>query len=452
MFKDYIEIKIQAGNGGNGARSFRKEKYVPDGGPDGGDGGKGGDLIFKARSNINTLSEFRYKKLYKAEDGKKGEGSNKTGLSGNDLILNVPVGTVLYKDGKKLTELVEDGEEKIILKGGKGGLGNARFKTSTRQAPNFAIDGEKTEEVDVVLELKLIADVGLVGFPNAGKSTFLSTVTNARPKIANYPFTTLIPNLGVVDIKEGSFVIADIPGIIEGASKGIGLGDKFLKHIERNRVLLILIDISGIEQSAKSQVDQLMHELKAYSNELMEKEMIFVATKMDIKDDEQLEYIEKYTKKNNIKLFKISSVTKENVNDLLKYIVKRLSEIPNILEKVEEENIYTLDNINNDGAVIQNKDRFKDFTVRTEKRDVMNLSLLKSSAKEILKDGKILVFIVEGPAIERLVGRVNINERESMNYFHKMLDTIGVTKELKKQGIKNGDTVEITGINFEWHE
>ena len=305
MFVDYAKITIKSGDGGNGARSFRREKYVAAGGPDGGDGGKGGDIIFRVDPDENTLINFRYNKKYKAENGENGRGSNCYGKSGKDLYIDVPIGTVVKdaKTGKVIADLSKQGEEKIILKGGRGGKGNSHFATSTRQAPNFSQEGEKGFELEVILELKLLADVGLIGYPNVGKSTILSMVTSATPKIADYEFTTIQPNLGVVKNEYGdSFVIADIPGIIEGASSGVGLGIQFLRHIERTRLLLHVIDISGF--SGRDPVDdfyKINEELKKYSEKLSQRKQIIVANKSDVmKNEDDYIRLEKLAKENNM--------------------------------------------------------------------------------------------------------------------------------------------------------
>ena len=331
MFTDYVKIYVKAGNGGNGAISFRHEKYVAAGGPDGGDGGKGGDVYFKVDKDANTLIEFRYNKKYKAENGENGSGARKYGKSAEDLYIPVPIGTVIRdaETNEILADLDEPDSKVLILKGGKGGLGNSHFATSTRQAPRFAIDGEKGEEKELILELKTLADVGLVGFPNVGKSTFLARVTSAKPKIANYEFTTLEPNLGVVKTKTGkSFVIADIPGIIEGASDGAGLGLQFLRHIERTRVLLHFIDSSGNSgRDVKQDFDTIINEFSKYNSNIKNKPQILVASKIDVtQDTDDLKKLEKIANDNKLKLFKISSVTGEGIEDLMNYLVKILED------------------------------------------------------------------------------------------------------------------------------
>ena len=397
MFTDYTKIIIKSGDGGNGAISFRREKYVAAGGPDGGDGGKGGDVYFVVDKDKNTLIDFRYNKKYKATDGENGSGAKCSGKAGKNIYIKVPIGTILKDNetGKIIADLSNPGQEELVLKGGRGGRGNQHFATSTRQVPRFAEDGEPGQEKEIVLELKLLADVGLLGFPNVGKSTFLSTVTSARPKIANYQFTTLEPNLGVVKAKDGSsFVIADIPGIIEGASQGIGLGIQFLRHVERTRLLLHLIDVSGEE--GRSPVDDYR-----------------------IINEELKKYIEKLAEKNNMEFFKISSVTGEGVEKLLDYVSQLIKTLPKEeLVQKEERIVYTLE------------DEKEKFTITKEKNQ----------------------YVVKGEAVERIIRRVNIGDNESLYYLHKKLIELGVEEELKKQGIKEGDIVKISNYELEWFE
>ncbi len=424
MFTDYVKIHAQAGKGGNGAIAFRREKYVAAGGPDGGDGGKGGDVYFKVDKDANTLIEFRYKKKFKAENGENGEGGHRFGKSGEDLYIPVPIGTVV-KDtttNEVLADLSEPGQVALILKGGRGGKGNSHFATSTRQAPRFAQDGEPGEEKELTLELKLLADVGLIGFPNVGKSTFLSVVTSATPKIANYHFTTIEPNLGVVKSKYGdSFVIADIPGIIEGASEGIGLGIQFLRHIERTRLLLHFIDVSGLEgRNPVEDYYKVNEELKKYSEKLSKRTQIIVANKIDSMQDSSLyEELEKVAKEHNQKIFKISGVTGEGVEDLMNYVSKTLKTLPkeNLIEIKEKEKVYTL------------KDE-ADFTITKEKG----------------------VYIVKGEKVDSIMRKVNIGDYESLFYLHIKLDEIGLNQALKKQGIKDGDIVKIGDYEMEWED
>ena len=363
MFTDYTKIIIKSGDGGNGAISFRREKYVAAGGPDGGDGGKGGDVYFVVDKDKNTLVDFRYNKKYKATNGENGSGAKCSGKSGENIYIGVPIGTVLKDNetGKVIADLSRPDQKELVLKGGRGGRGNQHFATSTRQVPRFAEDGEPGQEKEVILELKLLADVGLLGFPNVGKSTFLSTVTSARPKIANYQFTTLEPNLGVVKSKDGSsFVIADIPGIIEGASQGVGLGLKFLRHIERTRLLLHLIDVSGLEgRNPVEDFNIINEELKSYSEKLANRKQIIVATKCDVPNQELLEQLESLAKEKNMEFFKISSVTGDGLEKLLDYVSSILKTLPKEeLAEKEEKIVYTLEDDKDTFTVTREKDKF----------------------------------------------------------------------------------------------
>ena len=424
MFVDYAKIIIKSGDGGDGAATFRREKYVAAGGPDGGDGGKGGDIYFQVDPNENTLIDFRFTKKFKAENGQNGSGNRCSGKSGEDLYVNVPRGTVVKdaETGKVIADLSEPNQVELILKGGRGGKGNCHFATSTRQAPHFAIDGEKGKEKELILELKLLADVGLVGFPNVGKSTILSRVTKATPKIADYHFTTIDPNLGVVKTEYGdSFVLADIPGIIEGASEGIGLGTQFLRHVERTRLLLHVLDIAGTEgRDPVEDFNKINEELKKYSEKLATRKQIIVANKIDsMQDTENMDNIEKIAKENNIELFKISAVTGEGLNELFNHVAKVIKTLPKEeLFEAEDRMVYTLED---------DKDEFTVTRINDE-------------------------YIVEGPAAERLMGRVNIGDNESFAYLEKMLKKLGIEEELKRKGVKEGNTVKILEWEFEWYE
>ncbi|MBR3134503.1 MAG: GTPase ObgE [Clostridia bacterium] len=427
MFTDYVKIYAQAGKGGDGAISFRREKYVAAGGPDGGDGGRGGNVYFKVDKDVNTLINFRYKKKFKATPGENGQGARKYGKSGKDLYISVPIGTVV-KDAETnevLADLSEPEEVALLLKGGKGGLGNSHFATATRQAPRFAQDGEPGEEKEFILELKLLADVGLLGFPNVGKSTFLSVVTSATPKIANYHFTTIDPNLGVVKSKYGdSFVIADIPGIIEGASQGTGLGIQFLRHIERTRLLLHFIDVSMSEgRNPIEDYKTINNELKEYSEKLAKRTQVIVATKADIMTDETgFNELKKMAEKNNQKIFKISSATGEGIDELMNYVSEKLKTLPKEdlidISNTAKKKVYTLD---------VDKDRF-----------------------EIQKDGK--TFVVIGEKVDKIMRKVNIGDYESLFYLHRKLDEIGLNQALKEKGIKEGDIVKIGDYEMEWED
>ncbi len=423
MFTDYVKIIAKAGNGGNGAISFRREKYVAAGGPDGGDGGNGGNIYFEVDPDSNTLIDFRYNKKFKAENGKNGEGAHKYGKSGEDLYIKVPIGTIIRdaKTNRILADLSHKGQKELILVGGRGGKGNSHFATSTRQAPRFAQDGENGEEKELILELKLLADVGLIGFPNVGKSTFLSMTTSATPKIADYHFTTLEPNLGVVKNEYGdSFVIADIPGIIEGASQGTGLGIQFLRHIERTRLLLHVIDVSGSE--GRNPVDdfyKINTELAKYSEKLSKRKQIIVANKIDIMQNENLYLeLEKVAKENKMEIFKISAATKQGISELIKYVSQILKTLPKEdLTEVIDRKVYTLEDE-------------EDYRIEKE-------------------DG---VFVIKGEAVERVMRRVNIADNESLYYFQKSLEDLGVNQKLKEMGVKEGDIVKINDYELEWEE
>ena len=424
MFIDYVRITAKSGDGGNGAITFIREKYVAAGGPDGGDGGRGGSIYFQVDPDINTLLDFRFKRKFKAEDGKNGEGSHRFGKSGEDLYIKVPIGTIVKdaETGKVVTDLSTPGQVEKVLPGGKGGKGNSHFATSTRQAPRFARDGEKGIEKEFILELKLLADVGLLGFPNVGKSTFISRVTSAKPKIADYHFTTLVPNLGVVKGEYGdSFVIADSPGIIEGASEGTGLGIQFLRHIERTRLLLHVIDVSASE--GRDPVEDyyvINKELEKYSKKLAQRKQIIVANKIDAMQDSTLyERVEKFAKEKGLEIFKISAATGEGIKELMTRISELLKELPKeeIIEPSEERVVYTLK---------EDKDEFDVEVIDCE-------------------------YIVSVPAVERLMGRVNIQDNESMHYFQKQLNELGIEARLKRLGIKEGETVNILEWEFEWY-
>ncbi len=423
MFTDYTKIIIKSGDGGNGAVSFRREKYVASGGPDGGDGGKGGNIYFQVDKDKNTLIDFRYNKKFKAGNGENGSGSHCNGKYGKDLYIKVPIGTVIkdVETGKVVADLSTPEQTELVLKGGRGGRGNSHFATSTRQAPRFSEDGDKGEEKEVILELKLLADVGLLGFPNVGKSTFLSIVTDARPKIANYHFTTLQPNLGVVKTKNNDgFVIADIPGIIEGASEGVGLGIQFLRHVERTRLLLHFLDVSG--QEGRNPVEDfytINKELKNYSSKLSNRKQIIVANKIDVQNEELIEEVEKLAKKEGLELYKISSATKQGVQELIDYVSKVLETLPKEeLVEIEERKVY----------ILEEKD--DDWTIKIE-------------------DG---IFMVSGRAVQRLMGRVNIEDNESMYYLQKCLKNMGIENKLKEMGVCEGDTVILDDWELEWYE
>ncbi len=424
MFTDYVKIIAKAGKGGDGAVSFRREKYVAAGGPDGGDGGKGGSIYFEVDPDANTLINFRYDKKFKAENGNNGEGANRYGKSGEDLTIKVPIGTVIKdaENGKVLADLSEKGQRVLVLSGGRGGKGNSHFATATRQAPHFSQEGEKGEEKELILELKLLADVGLIGFPNVGKSTLLSVVTDATPKIADYHFTTLEPNLGVVKGEYGdSFVIADIPGIIEGASQGIGLGLQFLRHIERTRLLLHVIDVSGSEgRNPVKDFEVINEELKNYSENLSKRKQIIVANKVDSMQDKTLyEDLEKLAKENGLEIYPISAVTKKGVKELMARVSEILKTLPkeDLIEVEEVKKVYTL----------------------KEKEDVI-----------VKKENGM--YIVSGQVVEKLMRTINLEDNESLHYFHRRLNELGINQKLKELGIKDGDYVQISDYELEWED
>lgn len=422
MFVDVVNINIKAGDGGNGAVSFHREKYINAGGPDGGDGGKGGNIIFIADSNLNTLVDFRYKKKFEAQNGENGMSKKMSGKTAQDLIIKVPLGT-LIKDAEtdKIIMDISDELPHIIAKGGRGGWGNSHFATATRQIPRFAKSGLPDEAKEIILELKLIADVGLLGFPNVGKSTFLSVVSSARPKIANYHFTTLHPNLGVVRISEGhSFVLADIPGIIEGASEGLGLGHEFLRHIDRCRLLVHIVDISGSEgRNPIEDFNIINEELKSYSPKLASRPQIVAGNKADIAyDEEGIKNFFEYVKNLGYDFCLISSATRQGIDKLMSKIIKKLSDLPPvaIYESEVEETVEII-----------------------HKREV-----------EITVNGD--TFTVEGEWLKPVLFSVNYEDYESLQYFQRVLKNTGVLKSLEKAGIKDGDFVDIYGYEFEYNK
>lgn len=422
MFSDYAKIFIKAGDGGNGAVTFHREKYVAAGGPDGGDGGRGGNVVFVADKNINTLMDFRYKRKYLAENGGNGRDAKRNGKNGQDLEINVPVGTLIREAETNLVlcDLKADGEKMTVAKGGIGGWGNAHFATATRQTPKFAKSGLPGEEYSVTLELKLIADVGLLGFPNVGKSTFLSIVSDARPKIANYHFTTLSPNLGVVDMGEGSgFVVADIPGIIEGAHEGVGLGHAFLRHVERTRILLHIVDVSGIEgRDPVEDFHAINRELKLYSEKLAEKPQIVLANKADLPMfEEQYEAFKEEMESLGHKVFPISAATKQGIQEVLNYTWETLSKLP--VDAVEDE--YEM----------------YDATM-AKKEEGITVTFVDDA------------YEVEGMRVRKIVGSTNFDDYESLQYFQRALIKSGIIQKLEDAGIQEGDTVRMYGIEFDF--
>lgn len=423
MFVDQAKIYIKAGDGGDGAVSFHREKYVAAGGPDGGDGGKGGDIVFVVDDNISNLIDFRYKRKYVAEKGQNGGGKNCSGRNAPDLVVKVPRGTVVkeIKSGRILADLSTD-EPAIIAHGGKGGRGNAHFATSTRQIPKFAKPGFRGDEYEVMLELKLIADVGLVGFPNVGKSTLISVVSAAKPKIANYHFTTLTPVLGVVKIEEGkSFVMTDIPGLIEGASEGVGLGHEFLRHVERCRLIVHVIDVSGSEgRDPIEDFKAINHELENFSMELAEAPQIVAANKSDMATPEQVERLRNYVEDQGLLFYEISAATTKGTKELMYGVWERLSVLPPV--KQFEAQPLTQEEL--DDKLISKKD----FRVTVE-------------------DG---VYFVEADWLLDILRTANMDDYSSLQYFQNVLRTSGIIDKLEEMGIEEGDTVSIFDFEFEY--
>lgn len=421
MFIDVAKIELKAGKGGDGSVAFRREKYEPSGGPAGGDGGDGGSIIIVGDKDIKTLMDYSYKSIYKAENGGDGRNKKQFGKKGEDLILKVPVGTLIkdYDTDTVIYDVKHDKEEFVICKGGKGGKGNVHFKSSIRQAPRFAEPGVKGEEKTIKLELKLLADVGLIGLPNVGKSTLLSIMSNARPKIANYHFTTLEPNLGVCKVGEKSFVLADIPGLIEGASEGLGLGHDFLKHIERTKILVHVLDISGSEGRNPIEDFELINsELSSYNIKLNDKKMLVVLNKTDLGAEDNIkEFREKYSDKVD-EIVEISAATTENVDKLMYLIADTLDSIEDDYSTLDEQYVYF------------EEEKEPDFKVRKENEN----------------------YIVEGPLIENLIYRTNFEVYESVNHLQKVLEDKGVIQQLKDLGIQDGDNVVIGDVEFDFYE
>lgn len=425
MFVDTAKIFIQAGRGGNGAVSFRRELYIEKGGPDGGDGGRGGDVIFRATKDLNTLLNFRYKPELKAKNGESGSKRNKTGKSGDPLIVKVPVGTLVKRSGEILADLKFDGEEAVVARGGDGGFGNAHFKSSIRQTPRVAELGENGETFEADLELKLLADVGLVRFPNAGKSTFLSVVSNARPEIANYAFTTLTPNLGVAEIDGSNLLIADIPGLIEGASEGKGLGDAFLRHVERTSVLLHLIDVYEENPGEKYQI--IREELKKYQPELLDRPEIIALTKTEGMDSEMIKYqVSKIQEKaGDVQVFAISSSAHLGIKDVLRSLRKEVEEF----RKIEEESV---------------KNEFEE--------DIAVISLSQdetSKAWQVEFNEEENIFKVSGEKIEKFARRTNFMNIHGVNRLRDILRKMGIDHELRRMGAENSSIISISGNQFE---
>ena len=423
MFVDKAKIRVKAGDGGDGAVSFHREKYVAAGGPDGGNGGKGGDVVFVIDDNFSTLIDFKYKKKYIAERGENGGAKHCTGKNGQDLIIKVPRGTLVrdFNTGRIIADLSRK-ERQVIARGGNGGKGNAVFKSPTRQIPKFAKPGYPGEEFELSLELKLLADVGLVGFPNVGKSTLISVVSQAKPKIANYHFTTLVPVLGVVKVEaEKSFVMADIPGLIEGASDGIGLGHEFLRHVERCRLILHVLDVSGSEGRDPSEdFDIINAELEKFSPDLAKCPQIVAANKSDMATPEQIETLKKYIEDEGYAFFEISAATTQGTSELIKYISGELDKLPPIKE-YEPEEIP-------EEELLQSEDDRKKITV-TKEEDI---------------------YFVEANWLEPILRTVDLDDYSSLQYLQRVLQTSGVFNKLEEMGIEEGDTVDIFGLEFEY--
>ncbi len=428
MFADSAKIIIKSGKGGDGHVSFRREKYVPNGGPDGGDGGHGGDLIFQVDLGLNTLADFRHKRKYAAGNGEEGGKRNCHGKNGEDKIVKVPPGTIIRDaaSNKVIADMSGENTRQIILRGGKGGLGNQHFATATMQAPKYAQPGQTGIELEVYLELKVIADVGLVGFPNVGKSTLLSRVSNARPKIANYHFTTLNPNLGVVDLDgAGGFVIADIPGLIEGASDGVGLGHAFLKHIERTKVMIHMVDAASVEgRDPIADIYAINKELEAYNPELLKKPQVIAANKVDAiyqESESAIPALKSEFEKNGMKVFPISAVSGQGLKELLYYVQELLSQV-------------------DEAPVVYEQEFFPEMIVAQEEAYTVEYNETDD------------VYVVEGPKIEKMLGYTNIDSEKGFLFFQKFLREQGILDALEEQGISEGDTVRMYGLEFDYYK
>ena len=422
MFVDKAVIKIKAGDGGDGAVSFHREKYVAAGGPDGGDGGKGGDVVFVVDDSMSTLIDFRYKRKFTAERGQDGSSRNCTGKNAPDLIIKVPRGTLVRESatGRIMADMSSD-EPKVLARGGKGGKGNARFATPTRQIPKFSKPGFLGEEFEVTLELKLLADVGLVGFPNVGKSTLISVVSAAKPKIANYHFTTLTPVLGVIKLQEGkSFVMADIPGLMEGASEGVGLGHEFLRHVDRCRLIIHVIDVSGSEgRDPKEDFDIINRELKNFSEELAERPQIVAANKCDMATPEQIDDLRKYVESKGLEMYEISAATTQGTKELIAATARELEKLPPI----------------------------KEYEAEAPTQAELDEQAGMGERFEITR-GDDAVFYVEAPWLEHIMRTVDMEDYASLQYFQRVLRNTGIIDKLEEMGIEEGDTVNIFGFEF----
>ena len=430
MFADRAKIAIRSGKGGDGHVSFRRELYVPNGGPDGGNGGRGGDVIFEVDKGLNALTDYRHKRKYAAENGQDGGKKRCHGADGNDIILKVPEGTVIKEaaSGKVIADMSGENKRQIVLRGGKGGKGNMNYATATMQVPKYAQPGQPAQELEVMLELKVIADVGLIGFPNVGKSTLLTRVSNARPQIANYHFTTINPHLGVVDL-EGcdGFVIADIPGLIEGASEGIGLGHQFLRHIERTRVLIHLVDAASTEgRDPIDDIYKINKELEAYDPKLMERPQVIAANKTDMiysEDEDPVECIRQEFEPQGIKVFSISAATGKGLKELLYYV-------KSLLDKIDKE------------PVIFEQEFFPEDVLITEN--------LPYTVKQDEEDEHL--FYIEGPKIEKMLGYTNLDSEKGFSFFQKFLKESGILADLEEASIEEGDTVRMYGFDFDYYK
>ena len=430
MFADRAKIIIRSGKGGDGHVSFRRELYVPNGGPDGGDGGRGGDVIFEVDEGQNTLGDYRHKRKFKAEDGEEGGKRRCHGGDGRDIVLKVPEGTVIMEaeSRKVIADMSGDNKRQVVLKGGRGGKGNQHYATATMQVPKYAQPGQPAQELEVLLELRVIADVGLVGFPNVGKSTFLSRVTNAQPKIANYHFTTLSPNLGVVDTENGGFVIADIPGLIEGASEGVGLGHEFLRHIERTRVLVHIVDAASTEgRDPVDDIYKINKELEAYNPEIAARPQLIAANKIDciFEDGEEnpVDRLRAEFEPKGIKVYPVSAATGQGIRELLFGIRQLLDESP--AERIVFEQEF-----------------FPEDVLITE-----NLPYTVTKAEDDPH-----VFVVEGPKIEKMLGYTNLDSEKGFAFFQRFLKDGGILDELENAGIEEGDTVRMYGFDFDYYK
>lgn len=428
MFVDEAVITVTSGKGGNGCVSFRREKYVAAGGPDGGDGGRGGDVILEAASDLNTLEPFRYHKYYKAENGQNGAGAKCFGKDGKDLVIRVPVGTLVTErqSGLVVVDMAKEGQREVIVHGGKGGKGNQHFATSTMQVPEYAQPGQEGKSMELKLELKVLADVGLVGYPNAGKSTFLSRVSNARPKIADYPFTTLTPQLGVVNLPYGkTVVIADIPGLIDGAASGAGLGHEFLKHLERTRVLIHIVDAAGADgRDPVEDIQHIDHELALYSQHLADLPQVIAANKTDLPDSElYMDEIRKYCQEQNLPVFAISAATGKGIKELLNEVVR-----------IRDSQAQT-------APVVFEREYFE--TPKPREEDSSGFSIQKNGPHD---------YAVTGPIIDKMLGYTNLESEKGFDFFQKFLRSRGIIDKLKQLGVQEGDTIEVAGIQFDYYE